>query len=158
MELDRLDWRIIAELAAQGRATHHAVGEALGRSPTAVARRQKALEDAGVVVGYGAKLDLRRLGYGTIAHIKIKLESQRKDVLEAFEAAVAASPSIVRCDLMSGTDDYLVTVLARSLDDFADVHREELSRLPGVVQMESGFVLREIVKPRLPQQLGRTSR
>ena len=37
--------------------------------------------------------------------------------------------------------------------DFARMHREELSRLPGVTQMESGFVLREVVAPRLPLTL-----
>lgn len=151
--LDAVDWQIVRALTANGRITQNALGEAIGRSPTAVARRQAALEEGGVIAGYEAKLDLRRLGHGTIVHIKIGLGSQRAEALQAFEDAVAACPSVVRCDLMSGTDDYLVTVLARSLDHFAEIHRAELSHLPGVVRMESGFVLREVVKPRLPPAL-----
>ena len=151
--LDPLDWRLLAELSRNGRITQNALGEALGRSPTAIARRQAAMEESGVIAGYEAKLDLRRLGHGTIVHIKIALGSQRAEALQAFEDAVSACPSVVRCDLMSGTDDYLVTVLARSLDHFAEIHRAELSHLPGVVRMESGFVLREVVKPRLPLAL-----
>jgi DNA-binding Lrp family transcriptional regulator len=151
--LDPLDWRLLAELSRNGRITQNALGETLGRSPTAIARRQAAMEEAGVIAGYEAKLDLRRLGHGTIVHIKIALGSQRAEALQAFEDAVSACPSVVRCDLMSGTDDYLVTVLARSLDHFAEIHRAELSHLPGVVRMESGFVLREVVKPRLPPSL-----
>jgi DNA-binding Lrp family transcriptional regulator len=151
--LDPLDWRLLAELSRNGRITQNALGETLGRSPTAIARRQAAMEESGVIAGYEAKLDLRRLGHGTIVHIKIALGSQRAEALQAFEDAVSACPSVVRCDLMSGTDDYLVTVLARSLDHFAEIHRAELSHLPGVVRMESGFVLREVVKPRLPPSL-----
>jgi DNA-binding Lrp family transcriptional regulator len=149
-KIDRVDRQLLASLVANARATSFALAETIGRSPTAIARRQRALEDAGVIAGYTAALDLAALGHATTVHIKMTLESQRQDVLDAFEAAVIASPSVVRCDLMSGTDDYLVTVRARDLSHFAEIHRAELSRLPGVTRMESGFVLREVVAPRLP--------
>lgn len=108
------------------------------------------LEESGIIRGYATALDMQALGYGTTVHIKLTLAGQSKAMLEEFEAAIARSPSVVRCDLMSGADDYLVTVLVRSLDHFAAVHRDELSRLPGVTRMESSFVLREVVAPRLP--------
>jgi len=148
--LDQVDRKLLSLLIENGRATSFALAEAIGRSATAIARRLRVLEDRGVIAGYAAQLDHAALGYPTIVHIKMTLESQRKEVLEAFEAAVSASPSVVRCDLMSGMDDYLVTVRTRDLSHFAEVHREELSHLPGVTRMESGFVLREVVKPRLP--------
>lgn len=151
--LDRIDRQLLTLLLRNARATAFTLAEAIGRSATAVARRQRALEEAGVITGYEARVDLARLGCATIVHIKMTLESQRKDVLDAFEAAIAASPSVVRCDLMSGSYDYLVTVRARDLGDFARIHRDELSQLPGVTQMESGFVLREVVSPRLPLSL-----
>jgi DNA-binding Lrp family transcriptional regulator len=152
-DLDRIDRQLVATLSANARATSFGLADQIGRSPTAIARRLKTLEERGVITGYAAQLDLATLGYPTIVHIKMTLESQRKDVLDAFEAAVIASPSVVRCDLMSGTDDYLVTIRARDLTHFAEIHREELSRLPGVTRMESGFVLREVVAPRLPRDL-----
>lgn len=147
---DRIDRRLIALLLDNARATAFTLAEAIGRSATAVARRQRALEDAGVITGYTARVDLAKLGCGTIVHIKVTLESQRIDVLDAFETAIVTSPSVVRCELMSGSYDYLITVRARDLAHFAQIHRDELSRLPGVTQMESGFVLREVVAPRLP--------
>lgn len=148
--LDRIDRRLLALLRDNARATAFTLAEAIGRSATAVARRQRALEEAGIITGYAARLDLAKLGCETTVHIKVTLESQRIDVLDAFETAIAGSPSVVRCDLMSGSYDYLVTVRARDLGDFARIHRDELSRLPGVTQMESGFVLREVVPSRLP--------
>ncbi|NTS65698.1 Lrp/AsnC family transcriptional regulator [Sphingomonas sp. HHU CXW] len=151
--LDRVDRRLLGALVENARETAFALAERIGRSATAIARRQRALEESGVIAGYAAQLDLARLGLGTTVHIKMTLESQRKDVLDAFERAIADSPSVVRCDLMSGSYDYLVTVQARDLAHFAEVHREELSRLPGVTSMESGFVLREVVAARLPLHL-----
>lgn len=150
MELDRIDRKLLHRLNADGRATHQQLGEDIGRSPTSIARRQRALEDGGIIRGYRADLDLAKLDYGARVHIRMSLASQSREQLDAFEQAVAASPSVVHCELMSGSDDYFVTVLVRSLDHFAEVHRDELSRLPGVVRMETSFVLRQVVEPRLP--------
>lgn len=147
---DSIDRKLLFELSENGRATHQQLSEAIGRSPTAIARRQRQLEEAGIIRGYSTEMDLERLGYGVTIHIKMTLASQSSEQLDAFERAIAASPSVIQCDLMSGSDDYYVTVLVRSLEHFAQIHRDELSRLPGVVRMESGFVLRKVVEPRLP--------
>ena len=150
---DRIDRQLMALLRDNARATAFALAERIGRSATSIARRQRALEESGVITGYAARFDLARLGHGTIVHIKVTLESQRSDVMEAFERAIAACPSVERCDLVSGSYDYLLTVRARDLAHVAQIHRGELSQLPGVTQMESGFVLREVVAPRLPPSL-----
>lgn len=149
-ELDRIDRRLLALLVENARATSFALAERIGRSATAVARRQRTLEESGVIAGYAATLDLERLGHGTVVHIKVTLESQRNEVMAAFERVIAASPSVVSCDLVSGSYDYLVTLRARDLAHVAQIHRDELSLLPGVTRMESSFVLRRVVTPRLP--------
>ena len=66
---------------------------------------------------------------------------------------MAASPSVVSCHLLSGSEDYLVTLRTRDLADFARIHRDELSDLPGVVRMHSLFSLREIVDRPAPLAL-----
>jgi Lrp/AsnC family transcriptional regulator, leucine-responsive regulatory protein len=82
--------------------------------------------------------------------LSISLRSQSQEVLDAFEKAVAAAPSVVSCHLMSGEDDYLVTVMAGDLSDYERIHKEELSRLPGVARLKSSFVLRQITDRLLP--------
>lgn len=150
MELDAVDRKLLQQLSTDARATHQQMGESIGRSPTSIARRQRAMEESGLIRGYQADLDVEKLGYGARVHIRMTLASQSREQLDAFEQAIAASPSVVQCELMSGSDDYFVSLLVRSLDHFAQIHREELSRLPGVVRMESSFVLRQVVEPRLP--------
>jgi DNA-binding Lrp family transcriptional regulator len=83
--------------------------------------------------------------------IHISLQTQSEQQLEAFEAAVSAAPSIIGCQLMSGEDDYVLTVLARDLADYERIHKQELSRLPSVARLRSSFVLRDVKSRPIPE-------
>jgi DNA-binding Lrp family transcriptional regulator len=148
--LDKIDLALLSVLTKSGRASHAALAEEIGLSPTACARRQKNLEDQGVITGYQAVLGLGTLGLTTTIMVRITLESQNEDALRKFEQAVAACPSVVRCFLMSGSDDYLVTVLARGIEDYEHIHKTQLSRLPKVARIQSSFAMREIVNRSVP--------
>lgn len=151
--MDRFDISILAELVEKGRATQQELGDAARLSGNAAGRRQRLLEDRGVITGYGAQLDLEQLGFGTTILVLIQLERQSSAMLTAFEAAIARCPSVVNCHLLSGGEDYVVMLRARDLRDFERIHRTELSELPGVVRMQSLFSLREIVGQRVPPAL-----
>lgn len=153
LHLDALDTAIIAALLEDGRQTQVQLAERVPLSPTAIARRIKALEKAGVITGYTARVDRRALGLPMTARIHITLKSQNEALLADFEKAVQAAPNIVGCQLMSGEDDYLLTVLARDLADFERIHKEQLSRLPGVVRLRTSFVLRDVATRPLPGEL-----
>lgn len=150
MKLDALDRAILAALLEDGRLSQVQLAERIPLSPTAIARRIRALEDAGIIKGYQARLDRKAMGLEMTVHIFISLQNQSEQRLEAFEAAVAASPSVIGCELMSGEDDYLLTVLARDLADYERIHKEELSRLPGVTRLRSSFVLRDVKSQPMP--------
>lgn len=153
MTLDRIDLAIIRELSADGRISHVELAERVGLSSTAAARRQRALEEAGYISGYRAELPLDRFGLSTTIVVRIALEKQSEEALGAFEEAVRRCPSIVRCLLMSGSDDYLVTVVARDIEDFERIHKMQLSRLPGVARLHSSFAIRTIVDRQAPPAL-----
>ena len=150
MQLDRIDRAILAELTRNGRVSHADLSARVGLSPTACARRQRALEDAGIIAGYQAVLGLDRLGFGTTVIVRITLDSQAEEALDGFEKAVVACPSVVRCFLMSGSDDYIIAVNVRSIADFERIHRTELACLPHVARVQSSFALREVVNRAVP--------
>jgi DNA-binding Lrp family transcriptional regulator len=147
---DRLDLALLRELVGDARASHTDLSTRIGLSSTAVARRIRSLEDEGVIRAYAAVLDLDRFGLGTTVVVRIALDSQSEDALEAFEAAIVSCASVVRCFLMSGSDDYLVTVLARDIADFERIHKTQLSRLPRVARIQSSFAMREVVNRPIP--------
>jgi DNA-binding Lrp family transcriptional regulator len=148
--LDTLDRAILAALVEDGRLTQVELAERIPLSPTAIARRIKALEAAGVIEGWQARVNRRALGLTMTVVVSISLRNQTEEVMGAFEKAVAAAPSVISCHLMSGVDDYIVTVLARDLADYERIHKFELSRLPGVSRLVSSFVLREVTARALP--------
>ena len=149
-ELDALDRAILGALLEDGRQSQVQLAERIPLSPTAIARRIRALEGRGVIQGYQARIDRKALGLAMTVIVHVGLRSQNEDLLQSFEEAVTAAPSVVSCHLMSGEDDYLVTVMARDLADFERIHKEQLSRLPGVARLKSSFALRDVTDRALP--------
>jgi DNA-binding Lrp family transcriptional regulator len=148
--LDALDRAILGCLLEDGRLSQVELAERVPLSATAIARRIRTLEEKGVIEGYQARISRQALGLGMTVIVHVGLNSQNEDVLKAFEEAVAAAPSVVSCHLMSGEDDYLVTVMARDLADFERIHKEQLSRFPGVARLKSSFALRQVANKALP--------
>lgn len=149
-ELDTRDRAILAALLEDGRLSQVQLAERVPLSPTAIARRIKALEEAGVIEGYQARINRHAMGLEMTVLVFISLQNQTEERLEPFEAAVRAAPSIIGCQLMSGEDDYMLTVLARDLADYERIHKQELSRLPGVTRLRSSFVLRDVKSRPIP--------
>ena len=146
MTLDETDRRILRVLQRQGRISNADLAERVNLSASACHRRVQRLEDAGIIRDYVALLDGTRLDKGTLVYVEIKLSGQRDEILDAFEREVARVPAVLECHLMAGNADYLLTVAAADTEDFARIHRRYLSRLPGVAQMQSSFVLRTVLR------------
>ena len=153
MDLDALDMAILSALSENGRLSQVELSERIPLSATAIARRIKTLEEKGVIEGYQARVSRAALGLDMTVLVQISLQSQSEVLLAELEKAIAASPSVVACHLMSGEDDYVLTVLARDLTDYERIHRQELSRLPGVTRLRSSFALREVKSRSLPDTL-----
>lgn len=142
--MDRIDAAILKILAQDARAPVSQIAARAGLSQSACTRRIQALEASGQVRGYGARLGHRRLGFRVTALVDITLGTQVEEDLAQFETAVGAIDGVVECALVSGGQDYRLKILCRDLDDYERLHREHLGRLPGVVTINSSFVLREV--------------
>ena len=142
--LDAMDRNILRVLQEDGRLPNSELAGRVHLSPSACHRRVARLEAAGVIAGYAALVDARAAGRGTTVFVEITLQGQTTEILEAFEAAAARIPDVLECHLMAGTADYLLKIVARDAEDFGRIHREALSRLPGVAQMKSSFALKEV--------------
>ena len=146
LDLDATDRRILTVLQKACRITNAELSDQVNLSPSAGHRRVQRLEEDGFIAGYVALLDTRKLGRLTTVFVEITLQSQAEDLLDAFEREVARVPDLLECHLMAGTADYLLKIMAEDTEDFARIHRQFLSRLPGVRQMQSSFALRTVVK------------
>ncbi|MDX1782406.1 MAG: Lrp/AsnC family transcriptional regulator [Thalassovita sp.] len=146
MSLDQTDRRILNVLQRRGRISNAELSEQVNLSPSACHRRVQRLESDGYIRDYVALLDPHKIGVSTTVFVEITLQAQADEVLEAFEKAVARIPDVLECHLMAGTADYILKVVAENTEDFARIHRQHLTRLPGVAQMQSSFALRTVFK------------
>jgi Lrp/AsnC family transcriptional regulator, leucine-responsive regulatory protein len=147
--IDRTDLRILRALVENGRSADVTLGEKVNLSSTAVARRRKILEDDGIIAGYGAILNHKKLGYSIQALVLIELSSQEESKLVEFEEAVLACPSMSFCSFISGENDFMMLVTVRSFEHFDSVYRSELSKLPYVAKIRSSFLLHEVASRRI---------
>lgn len=143
--LDNIDRKIISALQIDGRLTNVALADLIGLSPSACLRRVQILEDSGVIDGYTALVNADVLGRTTNVIVAITLDRQNGEFLDAFEEAVASCPDVMECYLMAGDADYVLRVIVKDAADYERVHKDLLSRLPGVARIQSSFSLRQVV-------------
>ena len=144
MRLDRIDYAILDHLQRDARATSGELAEAAGLSASPAHRRQKLLEDAGIIRRYVALLDQDQVGLPVSVFVSVRLQAQTDEHLAAFETAIAELPEVMECYVMSGASDYLLRVVAPDLGAYEEFLRTRLTRIPGVRGVESAFALKRV--------------
>lgn len=144
--LDSFDRRILGQLAVDSDLTSAMLGSLVGLSPSAAHRRVAALRERGLIAGYRATLSPEARGHPGTVMVDVTLRDQREETMAVFEREIVNVPEVRECFLMSGEADYLLHVEVAREDSFERIHRETLSRLPGVTRLASHFVIREVVR------------
>lgn len=143
--MDALDKRILRVLQQDGRIPIIELAERVGLSATPCARRIARLEEAGVIRGYGARLDPTALGLPLTVFVFVELEGNARDTLANFEKGIRRFDEVAECHLMTGTRDVLVKVVAQDLQSFDRFLEENLLQVPGIRATRTSFSLRALV-------------
>ena len=144
MPIDAFDLKILVALQENGGLSNLELAKKVGLSPSPCLRRVRALEESGVIQGYQAIIDRRAVGLGIRAFVELKLERQSETATEKFLTRVRRLPEVIACYLMTGSLDYLLDVVATDLEAYSDFITKRLISMPGVAEVRSGFVLKEI--------------
>lgn len=143
-ELDDRDRLILEVLQRDGAISNAELAERVHLSPSACLRRVNLLRESGIIEGTRLVLDQAKAGFKGTAYVFISLKGQDRDMLAAFEAAMADVPNIQECYLLSGQSDYLLRVVFRDMEDLERLHSEVITRLPGVDRVQSTLSLRTV--------------
>jgi len=146
MDLDKFDRAILQHLQRDGRITNVDLANAVNLSESACLRRVRALEEEGLIEGYVALLNQKLAGLSGDVFVHIALHREEQSLLAAFESAVQHIPEVMECYLMTGEFDYLLRVVVRDMADFERLHKESLTRLPGVARVNSSVAIRTVRK------------
>jgi DNA-binding Lrp family transcriptional regulator len=142
MKLDRIDLRILSQLQRKGRITNVELADAVGLSPSPCLIRVKRLEKAGYIAGYGAHLELSKLGDIQLVFTEITLQDHRREDFVKFEAAIRNVDEIAECHLVSGGYDYLLKFVTRSVVHYQTVMEGLLERNIGIEKYFSYVVIK----------------
>lgn len=149
IRLDRYDRRILDELQKDGRISNQELAERIGLSPSPCLRRVRALEEGGLITGYHAVLDARRLGLTLLALIHISMDRHTPERFANFEQRIVDLPEVLECLLITGQDaDYQLKVIVRDMEAYQALLLNKITRIEGVSGVHSSFVMRRVVDSR----------
>lgn len=143
--LDRIDLRILRLLQADGRMGNAEIAKQVNTSAATCHRRLQTLFADGVVRAVRALIDPGRVGRGTLVMVGVVLDRSTPESFSAFEAAVRTIPTVLDCHLVAGDFDYFLKIRVSDMADFNALHSATLLRLPGVRQLRTFFVMKEVI-------------
>jgi DNA-binding Lrp family transcriptional regulator len=152
-KLDRIDLKILAQLQKSGRITNVELADAVGLSPSPCLTRVKRLEQAGYIVGYGAQINLQKLGEFITIFTEVTLEDHRSSDFVRFESKIRTIDEIMECHLVSGGYDYLLKFVTPGLGHYQSLIESLLESNLGIEKYFSYIVIKSpFVKTFYPMQ------
>lgn len=150
-KLDRIDLKILSQLQKNGRVTNVDLADAVGLSPSPCLMRVKRLEKAGYIKGYGAQVQLQKLGNVLMVFTEVTLSDHRRDDFARFEASIRDIDEIIECHLVSGGYDYLLKFVTRGVNHYQEIIEGLLERNIGIEKYFSYIVIKSpFVKSHYP--------
>lgn len=141
-KLDKIDKKILRDLQDNGRITNVELAKNVGISAPPCLRRVRALEEAGYIKSYHAKVDPAILGYSVTIFALVKLTSQAEKDLEKFEKQVADWPMVRECHMLAGDVDFMLKIVAKDWDTYQEFLTNELTAAPNVTSVKSSLAIR----------------
>lgn len=142
--MDALDAQILSVVQEDGRITNAELAERVRLSPSPCLRRLRRLERDGLISGYRAILDRRRVGLGVTVFVDLRVGGHSADAAGKVERALADIPEVVAAHIVSGPADFLLEVVIADLDHYEELLMHRLLKLPGVTDVRSNFALRTV--------------
>src|SRR5246127_327616 len=144
-EIDRVDRAILRQLQRDASISNVSLAAKVKLSAPACLRRVERLKEMGLIRGIVALLEPKSLGAGMLVIIGIVLDRSTPEAFAAFEKAAQKVSGCMECHVVTGEFDYFMLVRTRDSESFNRLHSEQLLYLPGVRQVRSFMVLKEIL-------------
>jgi len=141
MKLDDTDIKILKILQTNGRITNAKLAQQVGISPPAMLDRVKRLEKSGIISGFVALVDRKKVGMGVLAFVSVSLSAHQMSSLDNFKRTISKLEEVLECYQISGESDFILKVALKSLDGYSDFVINKLTGIEGIQNIQSTFVL-----------------
>jgi DNA-binding Lrp family transcriptional regulator len=140
--LDRVDRRILDALQADARIPNQELAKKVGLSPAPCWRRLRRLEEEGFISGYATLLNGSAIGLPILAYALVTLDNHHADTVKQFDRLIQDRPEVLECHSMSGPNDYLLRIVAASMEAYEHFLSTQVLQLAAVRSVNTSFVLR----------------
>ena len=144
-EIDRIDKAILRLLQQDASVSNVALASKVNLSPPATLRRVERLKQLGLIKGIVALLEPRALDVGMLVMIGVVLDRSTPESFAEFEKAAVKVSGCMECHVVTGEFDYFMLVRTRDNDSFNRLHAQQLLYLPGVRQIRTFMVLKQVL-------------
>lgn len=145
-DLDRTDARILKTLQKEGRLSNADLAERVNVSPATCHRRTQRLFDEGVIASVRAQVCPDAVELGAVVMVGVVLDRSTPESFASFEQAIKQLTMVLSCYLVAGEYDYLLKIRVKDMPHFNKLHSDKLLALPGVRQLRTFFVMKEVIE------------
>ena len=142
--LDEIDKLILDELQKDARITNTELARRINLSPPATLGRVKRLEENGYVQAYVALVNRKKADFDMLCFVRVRLQLHDIDQVTGFHEAIREMPEVLECHHLTGEYDYLLKVVAHNTQGLEHFLVHRLTPIPGVAQIHTSLVLREV--------------
>ena len=144
--MDRYDRAILEVIQNEGRISNQELADRVGLSPSPCLRRVRTLEETGIITGYRAIVDAKKMGLSLMAILMISMDRHTPERFANFDRIVTELPEVLECLLITGQDaDYQLKVIVNDMDGYQRLLLDKITRIEGVSGVHSSFVMRQVV-------------
>jgi Lrp/AsnC family leucine-responsive transcriptional regulator len=145
-DLDRTDARILKALQSEGRLSNSDLAERVSVSPATCHRRTQRLFEEGIITSVRAHVSPDAVELGAAVMVGVVLDRSTPESFASFEQAIKMLTMVLSCYLVAGEYDYLLKIRVKDMPDFNKLHSDSLLALPGVRQLRTFFVMKEVIE------------
>lgn len=142
--LDTFEIKILRELQRDATQTTAQIAERVGLSVSPCWRRIDRLQRERYIRKQVAILDRRKVGLNAHVFAQVKLNAHGRANLDEFSAAIQDFPEVLDAYVLMGTTDFMLRVVTQDIDAYERFFFDQLSKLPGVQEINSTVALSEI--------------
>lgn len=141
VHLDAIDLQILDLLTKNGKLGNKEIAAVIGLSTTPTFERIKRLERKGIIKGYTAILDKKKIGRGLKVFCQVSLKSHNAEIIDGFEAEIVHLSEVSACYHIAGDFDYSLFIEVADMDEYQHFLKQKLSNIPNIANVQTAFVM-----------------
>lgn len=143
-KFDVIDKKILNILQERGRITNANLAAEVGLSPPPILERVKKLEKSGVITGYIAQVDPKKVEKATIVYVSLTIARHRVKSFDHVNQELNNFPEVLEIYHISGEEDYLIKVVVKDIQEYEQFLLKKLATIPAISRIKSNVVLSTI--------------